>query len=327
MSMEPQTSYTFEENATEAWRILNQKRLNRNGTEKIGLVIQGGGMRGVYSMGALAALEEMGFGQCFDHVAGSSAGALNGAYFITGQAGFGVQTYVNYLTHRNFVNPFRVKKVMDIDYLVDHVGKIARRLHMEKLLSANTMLHIALTEFSSGKARYVTNRTQDIDLWEVFRASAAVPILYNRPVRIGDGLYVDGSLSDRVPIKKVVEQGCRYIVVILTMPHSHRVKARNVFLKSLSWPVTRHYSDAVRQALLGEDSDYNSLMANLSARNPHIAGCSNRVVVITPKYQPEKFSSFGADPKQLMQSALSARTDTWEAFGQTPPPINNPFGN
>ena len=173
----------------------------------------------------------------------------------------------------------------------------------------------------------MTNRTQDIDLWEVFRASAAVPILYNRPVRIGDGLYVDGSLSDRVPIKKVVEQGCRYIVVILTMPHSHRVKARNAFLKSLSWPVTRHYSDAVRQALLGEDSDYNNLMADLSAGNPHIAGCSNRVVVITPKYQPEKFSSFGADPKQLMQSALSARTDTWEAFGQTPPPINNPFGN
>ncbi|UCE64428.1 MAG: patatin-like phospholipase family protein, partial [Nitrospirota bacterium] len=123
--MKSQSPHTREENATEALRVLNQKRLHHNGKEKIGLVVQGGGMRAVYSMGALAALEEMGFGQCFDHVAGSSAGALNGAYFITGQAGFGVETYVNHLTHRNFVNPFRVKKVMDIDYLVDHIGKKA----------------------------------------------------------------------------------------------------------------------------------------------------------------------------------------------------------
>ena len=323
--MKSQSPPTREENATQAWRILNQKRLHHKGTEKIGLVIQGGGMRAVYSMGALAALEEMGFGQCFDHVAGSSAGALNGAYFITGQAGFGVETYVNYLTHRNFVNLFRVKKVMDIDYLVDHIGKKARRLNIEKLISANTLLHIALTEFSNGKVRYVTNRTSDLDLWEVFRASAAVPILYNKPVRVGDRLYVDGSLSDRVPIKRVVDHGCRYIVVILTMPHSHRVKSRSALLRSLSWPATRHYSEAVRQALLGEDLDYNNLMADLSRGKPHIAGSSNRVVVITPKGQPERFSSFMTDPKQLMQCALTARSDTWEAFGKTPPPINNPF--
>ena len=70
------------------------------GPNTFGLVVQGGGMRGVYSMGALAALEEMGFGECFDHVAGSSAGALNGAYFITGQASYGVETYIHYLSRK-----------------------------------------------------------------------------------------------------------------------------------------------------------------------------------------------------------------------------------
>ncbi|MEC4670033.1 MAG: patatin-like phospholipase family protein, partial [Nitrospirota bacterium] len=143
-------------------------------------------------MGALAALEEMGFGQCFDHVAGSSAGALNGAYFITGQAGYGVETYIKYLSQRNFVNPLRFKKMVDIDYLVDHIGKKVRPLDIKKLTSATTMLHIALTDFSHGKTCYVTNRTPGIDLWEAFRASAAMPILYNKPVKVGDGLYVDG---------------------------------------------------------------------------------------------------------------------------------------
>jgi predicted patatin/cPLA2 family phospholipase len=123
-------SDTHTQTAREVWHILEQKRRGHSGIDTIGLVVQGGGMRGVYSMGALAALEEMGFGQCFDHVAGSSAGALNGAYFITGQASYGVETYIHYLSKKSFVNPLRLKKVVDIDYLVDYIGKKARPLHL-----------------------------------------------------------------------------------------------------------------------------------------------------------------------------------------------------
>jgi len=209
--------------AYEAWNLLNQKRRGHSGTDTIGLVVQGGGMRGVYSMGALAALAEMGFHQCFDHLAGSSAGALNGAYFITGQASYGVETYIHYLSKKSFVNPFRFKKMVDIDYLVDHIGKKARPLHLAKLRSAHTTLHISLTESSHAHTHYVTNRTPNIDIWEAFRATAAMPLLYNKSVKVGDGLYVDGSLTARLPIRRVVEHGCRYIVVILTMPHSHRI--------------------------------------------------------------------------------------------------------
>jgi len=325
--MKSRPSDTHERNANEALKILNKKRLGHSGNDKIGLVVQGGGMRAVYSMGALAALEEMGFGQSFDHIAGSSAGALNGAYFITGQAGYGVETYINYLSHRNFVNPFRFKKMMDIDYLVDHIGKKVRPLDINKLASSKTILHISLTEFSNGKTRFVTNRTPGIDLWEAFRATAAMPILYNKPVKVGDRLYVDGSLRARLPVKRVVDHECRYIVIILTMPHSHRINTRNALIQSLSWPVTRHYSDGLRHALLGEDTDYNNLMSDLSRKNPQISGYSNRVVVIKPQKPAERFSVITRDPKQLLQCALNARADTWNAFGKTPPPIENPFAS
>jgi len=311
--------------ARHAWNVLDRKRRGHGGTYTIGLVVQGGGMRAVYSMWALAALEEMGFGQCFDHVAGSSAGALNGAYFITGQASYGVETYIHYLTQRSFVNPLRLKRMVDIDYLVDHIGKKARPLRINKLLSAHTMLHISLTKCSDGQPRYVTNRTPGIDLWEAFRASAAMPILYNKSVKVGDGLYVDGSLRARVPVRRVVEYGCRYVVVILTMPHSHRIKSRKAWVKSLSWPATRHYSAGLRHALFGEDVDYNSTKSDLSRGNPRIAGCATKVVVITPKRRPKRFSTITTDPKHLMQCALQAREDTWHAFGQSPPPVANPF--
>ncbi len=311
--------------AREAWNILDRNRRGQCGTDTIGLVVQGGGMRGVYSMGALAALEEMGFGQCFDHVAGSSAGALNGAYFITGQASYGVETYIHHLTNGSFVNPFRLKKMVDIDYLVDHIGKQARPLHMEKLRTARTLLHISLTGYADGQTRYVTTREPDIDLWEAFRASAAMPILYNKSVKVGDGLYVDGSLRARVPIQRIVEQGCRYVVVILTMPPAHRIKPRHRLIRSLSWPATRRYSAELRQALFGEDVDYNTMKADLSCGNFPIAGCANGLVVISPQRRAEIFSTITTDPGYLMRCALQAREDTWNAFGKTPPPLANPF--
>jgi len=312
-------------NVSEVLEILEQKRAGHVVKDRIGLVVQGGGMRGVYSIGALAALEEMGFGQCFDHITGSSAGAMNGAYFITGQANYAVHTYVNHLTQKAFVNPFRFNKMVDIDFLVDHIGKKERPLDIKKLEAANTMLHISLTEYLSGETHFVTNKTPGIDLWEALRASAAMLFLYNKPVRVGERLYVDGSLRARLPIKRAIDCGCTYIVIILTMPRSYRVKGQNALIKSLTWPVTRHYGDAVREALLGEDEDFNNIMSDLSRRNPQISGYSNRLVLITPEDLPERFSTITTDPKRLMRSALGARADTWRAFGKTPPPLDDPF--
>ncbi len=318
------TPQTQNRTAHEAWTLLNQKRQGHSGTDTIGLVVQGGGMRGVYSMGALAALQEMGFHQCFDHLAGSSAGALNGAYFLTGQSSYGVETYIHYLSKKAFVNPFRFKKIVDIDYLVDGIGKKIRPLHLEKLRTTHTTLHISLTESSQAETHYVTNRTPGIDIWEAFRATAALPLLYNKSVKVGNDHYVDGSLSARIPVQRAVEQGCRYIVVILTMPHSHRIHSTHRLLQSLTWPATRHYSAALRKAFFGEDHDYNSTKIDLAHKNPKISGCP-KVIVISPPRAPEMFSTLTTNPKHLLHGALQAREDTWRAFGKIPPPHENPF--
>ncbi len=311
--------------AGEAWQLLEHKRQGLNGTGSIGLVVQGGGMRGVYSMGALAALEEMGFTKCFDHLVGSSAGALNGAYFLTGQASYGVATYIHYLSKKSFVNPLRVTRIVDIDYLVDQIGKKVRPLHLDKLRASPTTLHVSLTEQTHARTRWVTNRTPDIDIWEAFRATAAIPLLYNKSVKVGDGHYVDGSISARIPIPRMMEYDCRYVVVIMTMPHSHRITPTPGLLRSLTWPATRHYSPALRQAFFGEDRAYNTTKADLSGTQPKIPGSAQRVIVISPQRPPEKFSTITTNPKHLLHGALQAREDTWLAFGQSPPPLTNPF--
>ncbi|MGH7250404.1 MAG: patatin-like phospholipase family protein [Nitrospiraceae bacterium] len=311
--------------AREIWEALSRRRAGSTDVPPIGLVVQGGGMRGVYSLGVLAALEEMGFGSCFDHVAGSSAGAHNGIHLITGQARYGVETYIDYLSNRHFIDLLRVNKLVDIDYLLDHVVRWTRPFNLAALVEASTILHIALTDAQNATAHYVTNRTPGIDLWEAFRATAAMPILYNQFVRVGDRLYLDGSLSDCLPLQRVVDCGCRYIVVVLTKPLSFRSKRISAPLRALAWQATRHYNQALKQALFDEDRNFNSTMDALSENNGLIASESTKILAIAPNDGSNLVTCITTDPKQLRQCALQARADAWRAFGWVPPPKDNPF--
>ncbi len=109
--------------AEEIWQALRRKAAGASDVPPLGLVVQGGGMRGVYSLAVLAAFEEMGWTRCFDHIAGASAGAMNGVHFITGQARYGVETYIDYLSNRKFIDFFRLGKLMDLDYMAKQRGR------------------------------------------------------------------------------------------------------------------------------------------------------------------------------------------------------------
>jgi Patatin-like phospholipase len=163
--------------AKEIWQALTRKAAGERDIPPVGLVVQGGGMRGVYSMAVLAAFEEMGWTRCFDHVAGASAGAMNGAHFITGQAGYGVETYIDYLSNRKFIDFFRLKKLVDLDYMIDDLVRHVRPFNLPALLDASTELHIALADAEDASVHYVTNRSENVDLQSVVsrRKSQRVP--------------------------------------------------------------------------------------------------------------------------------------------------------
>jgi len=77
---------------------------DRQDLHKVGLTVQGGGMRGVVSAGMLTALDDLGLGRAFDAIYASSSGAINGAYFLTGDAWRRLRIYWDYLTTSRFIN-------------------------------------------------------------------------------------------------------------------------------------------------------------------------------------------------------------------------------
>jgi len=305
--------------AEEIGQALRRKAAGERDVPPLGLVVQGGGMRGVYSLAVLAAFEEMGWTRCFDHVAGASAGAMNGAHFITGQARYGVETYIDYLSNRKFIDLFRLRKLMDLDYMIDDLVRHVRPFNLPALLEASTELHIALADAEDASLHYVTNRSEDVDLWEAFRATGALPILYNRFVKVGDRLYLDGSFSDGLSLPRLLALGCRYIVVVLTKPLSFRSQRVSRPLRALAWWATRQYSPALKRALFDGNLHFNRTMSMLAAPEEARLHEAVRILVIAPGSEEHLVRCVTTDPRRLRRCAQQGRADAWQAFGQRPP--------
>jgi predicted patatin/cPLA2 family phospholipase len=199
---------------TSLYDVLSSHKNNKD--KKIfGLVVQGGGMRASYSAGALVTLLEYGFGDTFEYVVGSSAGAMNGAYFLASDKE-AAHIYTDDLSNKNFVNLLRSEKKVDVDYVVDMVLKHKRPLDIDKLAKSHSKLHIVLTNAKNGKKEVVSNHAKFSEIYEEFRATAAMPILYDKKIKLGNKEYVDGGVADLIPVDVAIKLGCTDILVIMT---------------------------------------------------------------------------------------------------------------
>src|SRR2546425_13217613 len=104
---------------------------------KVGLIVEGGAMRGVISCAALQALEELGMTAVFDEVYAASAGAVNAAYFLAGQAAYATSIYYQKINNTRFIRRMWHRKLVDIDDLFDSIIAGDRPLRVEKVLASN----------------------------------------------------------------------------------------------------------------------------------------------------------------------------------------------
>lgn len=236
---------------------------------KPALVVQGGGMRGIYSIGALAALEDAGLRDAFSVVVGSSAGAINGAYFLARQANAALRIYLEDLTHPRFINPKRLWRVVDVDYLVDDVLKRRRPLDFEALHAAPADLRIVLTDADTAEAVVVSSR-DDHDLHEVLRATAALPALYNKRIQLA-GLngrrFIDGGIVAPVPVDQALALGAREAVVVMTRSFDFKQDDLSAPMRMLGRFLARGQAPFVKDNISRPSEAYAELLARLKVES------------------------------------------------------------
>lgn len=187
---------------------------------RIALVCEGGGQRGIFTAGVLDEFMRAQFNP-FDLYLGTSAGAQNLSAFICNQPGYARKVIMRYTTKREFFDPLRFVRggnLIDLDWLVEATAS-------QMPLQMDTAARL----FDSGKSFYMCACRQDDyapnyflptkQNWlDVIRASSAIPGFYRSGVSLEGINYLDGGISDAIPVKEAARQGAKTLVVIRTVP-------------------------------------------------------------------------------------------------------------
>ena len=189
---------------------------------KLGLVIEGGAMRSVYSAGGAVALAQMGFSEVFDEVYATSAGVMNASYFLSNQPMVGITVYYDSCTSAMFMNPLRVWKVLDIDYLFDQVITVDKPLDVEKVLASRTTFFVSAIDRKTGEGFLINTKQSKTRLLDILKAATAMPVLYNRSVPVDGRRCIDGGLAIPFPLPQALANGCTDVLVLLTRPPEYR---------------------------------------------------------------------------------------------------------
>lgn len=186
----------------------------------IALVCEGGGQRGIFTAGVLDEFMRAQFNP-FDAYYGTSAGAQNLSAYLCNQPGYGRKVIMHYTTKREFFDPVRFVRggnLIDLDWLVDSTSTQMPLAidNAERLFETGKSFYMCACRGDDYTPGYFSPTRQN---WlDLIRASSAIPGFYRTGVALDGVNYLDGGISDAIPVKEAAKQGAKTLVVIRTVP-------------------------------------------------------------------------------------------------------------
>lgn len=190
--------------------------------EKIGLVLEGGGMRAVYTAGALEYFLEQDIH--FPYVIGVSAGASYAASYVSKQVGRNKKVSLDYVTDPRYMSwrNFRHnRQFFGMDFIYDEIPSQIVPFDYDAFYANPAQLKIGTTDVMTGESLFYGKEEYKGELLKVLRASSSLPFLAP-PVMFKDKVLLDGGISASVPIDIANQDGYEKNVVILTRNKGYR---------------------------------------------------------------------------------------------------------
>ena len=188
---------------------------------RLGLAVEGGGMRGVVSAAMLSTLEDLGMKNCFDAVYGSSSGAVNGAYFLAGHTWYNLSIYFDDLTTRNFVDfrrGFRGGNILNLGYAFNEVVGGSKPLDYAAVLTSPIPITVAVTAVDAGTTISPNSFGSEDELRSALVASAWLPIAVRGTALFNGMRCIDGGLLTPHAFELAVSDGCTHVLSLSTRP-------------------------------------------------------------------------------------------------------------
>ena len=191
-------------------------------TDRSGLVLEGGGMRGAFTIGVLDNFMDRGI--TFPYVIGVSAGACNALSFMSNQRGRAKAANIDLMKERDYVGIkylFTQGNIMDFNLLFHIFPEEIYPYDYDTLARSKGRFEMVTTSCITGEACYFEEKYDHKRIIDIVKASSSLPFVC--PIAYVDGVpMLDGGISDSIPIKRAMSQGFNNNVLVLTRNRGYR---------------------------------------------------------------------------------------------------------
>lgn len=192
-----------------------------------GLVLEGGGMRGVFTSGVLDAF--MKHGVYFRYVVAVSAGACNGMSYISRQPRRARLSNIDFLTQYGYIGWRHLLTqgcIFDQELLYDKFPNEYLPFDFDTFFQWSATFEMVTTNCLTGQAEYLTESKDRQRSLDIVRASSSLPYV-SKIVKVDDIPMLDGGIVDSIPVMRAMETGHPQNVVVLTRNKGYRSKERD----------------------------------------------------------------------------------------------------
>ncbi len=198
--------------------------------KKIGLVVEGGGMKCAYNAAILDAFLDEGI--TFDYCIGVSAGSGNLVSYLAGQRGRNLRFFTEHIHDPEYFGLKSLLKTGDL-FGIQHIyGDLTRAngkdpLDFQAFMKNPTEYEAVVTNALTGRPEYFGKVAMKQDDYRLIMASSAIPVVCH-PVELNGVPYFDGGLTDAIPVRRALEKGCDRLVVILSKNRNYVKKPQGM---------------------------------------------------------------------------------------------------
>lgn len=225
-------------------------------TQKVGLVLEGGGMRGIFTAGFLDCLID--YGITFPYVIGVSAGTTTGLSYLSRQKGRTRFSDTDLLKMYNYVGVRHLLAghgIINLDYLFYEYPDKHFPFDFEEYRKGDTRFVMVATDAKTGEAAYFEERDNFERFLAMSKASCSMPFLCPK-TEVDGRKYIDGGVADSLPFERALQDGCDKVVMVMTKPQGFRRKERKIKWAKFLSPIMRK--------LLERNTEYNKQLDRLT---------------------------------------------------------------
>ena len=248
---------------------------------KTGLVLEGGGMRGVFTSGVLDAF--MKYDVNFSYIVAVSAGACNGLSYVSRQPRRARMSNIDMLVKYDYIGLRHLVTqgcIFDPELLYDRFPNELVPYDYDTYFSSQSTFEMVVTNCHTGRAEYLTEKSGDRQrLLDICRASSSLP--YVSKVIDVDGLpYLDGGIVDSIPVQRAIDMGHERNVLVLTRNRGYRNTSRDrkiprfIYKKypRLRVALSRRIAEYNRQLEMVEDMEGRGIVDVIRPQRPMDVG-------------------------------------------------------